>query len=61
MCCQSTSSAPVSGTNEATGEVNSIIRAAAAGQDHVLEELRADLGISHDHIIYMGDGSSDLP
>jgi predicted HAD superfamily phosphohydrolase len=27
----------------------------------VLEELRANLGISHDQIIYMGDGSSDLP
>jgi predicted HAD superfamily phosphohydrolase len=27
----------------------------------VLEELRASLGISHDQIIYMGDGSSDLP
>jgi predicted HAD superfamily phosphohydrolase len=27
----------------------------------VLEEIRALLGISHDHIIYMGDGSSDLP
>jgi hypothetical protein len=48
--------------NEATGEVNSIIRAAAGwGKITVLEELRADLGISHDHIIYMGDGSSDLP
>jgi len=27
----------------------------------VLEELRAKLGISHDSIIYMGDGSSDIP
>ena len=27
----------------------------------MLEELRKSLGISHDHIIYMGDGSSDLP
>ena len=27
----------------------------------MLEEIRAVLGISHDHIIYMGDGSSDLP
>jgi predicted HAD superfamily phosphohydrolase len=48
--------------NEATGEVDSIIRAAAGwGKITVLEELRANLGISHDHIIYMGDGSSDLP
>jgi len=48
--------------NEATGEVDSIIRAAAGwGKITVLEELRANQGISHDHIIYMGDGSSDLP
>ncbi len=44
------------------GEVDSIIRASAGwGKITVLEELRASLGISHDHIIYMGDGSSDLP
>jgi len=48
--------------NEATGEVDSIIRASAGwGKITVLEELRANLGISHDQIIYMGDGSSDLP
>jgi phosphoserine phosphatase len=48
--------------NEATGEVDSIIRATAGwGKITVLEEIRAALGISHDHIIYMGDGSSDLP
>jgi len=48
--------------NEATGEVDSIIRAAAGwGKINVLEELRANLGISHDNIIYLGDGSSDLP
>src|SRR5258706_2334592 len=48
--------------NEATGEVDSIIRASAGwGKITVLEELRASLGISHDQIIYMGDGSSDLP
>src|ERR1700751_3272520 len=48
--------------NDATGEVDSIIRAAAGwGKINVLEELRANLGISHDHIIYLGDGSSDLP
>src|SRR3984893_3026609 len=48
--------------NEATGEVESIIRASAGwGKITVLEELRANLGISHDQIIYMGDGSSDLP
>src|ERR1700738_3793386 len=48
--------------NEATGEVDSIIRATAGwGKITVLEEIRATLGISHDHVIYMGDGSSDLP
>lgn len=48
--------------NESTGEIASIIRAAAGwGKITILEELRAQLGISHDHIIYMGDGSSDLP
>ena len=48
--------------NEATGEVDSIIRAAAGwGKITILEELRANLGISHDHVIYLGDGGSDLP
>jgi 2-hydroxy-3-keto-5-methylthiopentenyl-1-phosphate phosphatase len=48
--------------NEATGEVDSIVRATAGwGKITVLEEIRATLGISHDHVIYMGDGSSDLP
>src|SRR5215475_10310767 len=45
-----------------SGEIDSIIRASAGwGKITVLEELRAALGISHDQIIYMGDGSSDLP
>ncbi len=44
------------------GEVAAIIRASAGwGKITVLEEIRATLVISHDHIIYMGDGSSDLP
>jgi len=48
--------------NDSSGEVESIIRASAGwGKITVLEEIRAMLGISHDHIIYMGDGSSDLP
>src|ERR1700688_3663104 len=48
--------------NEATGEVESIVSTSAGwGKITVLEEIRATLGISHDHIIYMGDGSSDLP
>ena len=48
--------------NQTTGEVESIVRASAGwGKITVLEELRAAQGVSHDHIIYMGDGSSDLP
>ncbi|HXX14575.1 MAG TPA: HAD-IB family phosphatase [Candidatus Eremiobacteraceae bacterium] len=48
--------------NQSTGEVESIVRATAGwGKITVLEELRAELAISHDRIIYMGDGSSDLP
>src|SRR5947209_15981588 len=48
--------------NETTGEVQSIVRATAGWRKiTVLEEIRAALGISHDHIIYMGDGSSDIP
>ncbi len=47
---------------EGTGEVDAIIRATAGwGKITVLEEIRAALGITHDNIIYMGDGSSDLP
>lgn len=48
--------------DEATGEVGAIIRTPAGyGKVAVLEELRVKHGISHDHIIYVGDGSSDLP
>jgi len=48
--------------NEQSGEVDSIVRAAAGwGKITVLEEIRSVLGISHDSIIYLGDGSSDLP
>ncbi|HUI75686.1 MAG TPA: HAD family hydrolase [Candidatus Acidoferrum sp.] len=48
--------------NPDSGEVQAIIRATAGwGKITVLEEIRAKLGISHDHIVYMGDGSSDLP
>lgn len=48
--------------NESTGEVESIVRASAGwGKVTVLEEARLALDITHDHIIYVGDGSSDLP
>ena len=44
------------------GEVKAIVRTSSGwGKVTVLEEIRAQLGISHDHIIYVGDGSSDLP
>jgi len=44
------------------GGVDTVVRASAGwGKVTVLEEIRDSLGISHDHIIYMGDGSSDLP
>ena len=48
--------------NESTGEVESVIRASAGwGKITVLEELRASLGISHDHVIYMGDAAPTCP
>ena len=48
--------------DESTGEVQSIVRAAAGwGKIAVLEELRSQLSTSHDRVIYVGDGSSDLP
>lgn len=48
--------------DSSTGEVESIIRAPAGyGKVAVLEELRTELGVSHDRVIYIGDGRSDLP
>lgn len=45
-----------------SGEIESIIRAPAGyGKVAVLEELRTELGVSHDRVIYIGDGRSDLP
>jgi len=47
--------------HEATGEIESIVRVPAGyGKVVVLEELRQQLPISHDRIIYVGDGSSDI-
>ncbi len=47
--------------NEGTGEIQSILRVPAGyGKVAVLEELRARLPISHDGIVYVGDGSSDV-
>jgi HAD superfamily phosphoserine phosphatase-like hydrolase len=47
--------------SESTGEIESIVRVPAGyGKVAVLEELRAELPISHDRIVYVGDGSSDV-
>jgi HAD superfamily phosphoserine phosphatase-like hydrolase len=45
----------------ASGEIESIVRVPAGyGKVAVLDELRAELGVSADHVIYVGDGSSDV-
>ncbi len=47
--------------NEETGEIQSILRVSAGyGKVAVLEELRASLGVSHNHVVYVGDGTSDI-
>jgi HAD superfamily phosphoserine phosphatase-like hydrolase len=44
-----------------TGEIESIARVPAGyGKVAVVDELRAALGVGHDRIVYMGDGSSDV-
>jgi HAD superfamily phosphoserine phosphatase-like hydrolase len=44
-----------------TGEIQSIVRLPAGyGKVAVLEELRESLQISHERIVYVGDGSSDI-
>jgi HAD superfamily phosphoserine phosphatase-like hydrolase len=44
-----------------SGEIQSVIRVGAGyGKVAVVEELRAHLMISHDRIVYVGDGSSDI-
>jgi HAD superfamily phosphoserine phosphatase-like hydrolase len=44
-----------------TGEIQSIIRVPAGyGKVAVLEELRAELGLSGDRVVYVGDGGSDV-
>jgi 2-hydroxy-3-keto-5-methylthiopentenyl-1-phosphate phosphatase len=45
----------------ASGEIQSIVRVPAGyGKVAVLEELRAKLQVSHDRVIYVGDGGSDI-
>jgi len=44
-----------------SGEIQSIARVPAGyGKVAVLDELRAELGISADRLVYVGDGSSDV-
>jgi HAD superfamily phosphoserine phosphatase-like hydrolase len=45
----------------ASGEIQSIVRVPAGyGKVAVLEELRAELGLSGDRVVYVGDGGSDV-
>lgn len=45
----------------ATGEIAAVERVAAGyGKVAAVDALRADLGVSRDRVIYVGDGSSDL-
>jgi phosphoserine phosphatase len=45
----------------ASGEIQSIVRVPAGyGKVAVLEELRTQLGLGGDRIVYVGDGSSDV-
>ena len=47
--------------NGETGEIQSILRVPAGyGKVAVLDELRASLGVSHNHVVYVGDGTSDI-
>ena len=47
--------------DQSSGEIESIARVPAGyGKVAVLEELRSQLPISHDRIVYVGDGNSDV-
>lgn len=47
--------------NTETGEIQNIIRVRAGyGKVAELEDLRAKLELSHDRVVYVGDGSSDV-
>lgn len=46
---------------EGTGEIESIVRLPAGyGKVAVVDQLRADMRIRHDRVVYVGDGSSDV-
>jgi HAD superfamily phosphoserine phosphatase-like hydrolase len=45
----------------ASGEIQSIVRVPAGyGKVAMLDELRGALGVSANHVVYVGDGSSDV-
>lgn len=45
----------------ASGEIQSIVRVPAGyGKVAVLEQLRSELGLSGDRVVYVGDGGSDV-
>lgn len=47
--------------NQETGEIESIVRLPAGyGKVAVVDQLRSDMRIGHDSIVYVGDGSSDV-
>jgi 2-hydroxy-3-keto-5-methylthiopentenyl-1-phosphate phosphatase len=47
--------------SEVTGEIESIVRLPAGyGKAAVVDQLRAEMRIAHDGVIYVGDGSSDI-
>jgi HAD superfamily phosphoserine phosphatase-like hydrolase len=49
------------GYNKDTGEINSVVVLRAGyGKVAVVEELRAKMPVSHDSLVYVGDGSSDV-
>lgn len=44
-----------------SGEIESLVRLPAGyGKVAVLDELRAEMRIGHDRVVYVGDGSSDI-
>jgi HAD superfamily phosphoserine phosphatase-like hydrolase len=44
-----------------SGEIQSLVRVAAGyGKVAVLEELRRQVPVARDHVVYVGDGNSDL-